>query len=78
MKREELESHLGCRVFIKLLDNTRVSGILEKSGEKTQDDNLRLKKNYYFVRDSYTNQVVKNLIFRCSHVKSLSLKFVKN
>lgn len=72
MKREELEKHIGHCVYITLFDNTIVEGLLEKTGKEEQENNLRLVKNYYFVRDYSTNQVVKNLIFRCSHVKKFS------
>ena len=72
MKREELENYIGHYVYITLFDHVTVEGILEKTGKEQQDNDLRLKKNYYFVRDYSTNKVVKNIIFRCSHVIKLT------
>jgi hypothetical protein len=72
MKKEDFERLIGRATYITLFDGTTVEGILEKTGDEKQDNNLKLVKNYYFVRDFSTNKVVRNLIFRSSHVKKVS------
>ncbi len=73
MTRNELERYLGKCVTITLLDNTVIEGTLHKTGEKAFADNpnLSVPLNFYFCIDE-NNEVVKNTVFRVSHIQKIS------
>lgn len=73
MTRNELERYLGKCVTITLLDNTVIEGTLHKTGEKAfeNDPNLSVLVNFYFCID-VNNKVVKNTVFRVSHIRRIS------
>jgi hypothetical protein len=73
MTRNEFERYLGKCVTITLLDNTVIEGTLHKTGEKAfeNDPNLSVLVNFYFCID-VNNKVVKNTVFRVSHIRRIS------
>ena len=73
MTRNKLERYLGKCVTITLLDNTVIEGTLHKTGEKAFENNpnLSIPVNFYFCTD-VNNEVVKNTVFRVSHIQKIS------
>lgn len=69
MKRSDLEQFLGKPVLVTLFDGKTVRGVLHKTGadDCKNDPNLYLKRNFYFCTVPNT-MVVRNWLFRCSHV----------
>lgn len=75
MTRAEFEKYLGKDVTITLYDGAIYAGILHQTGEKAfaEDPNLSIPLDFYFCTDD-NNQVVKNTVFRVSHIKKISCK----
>lgn len=75
MTRNELDKYLGKDVTIILNDESIYTGILHQTGEKVFADNLNLSLplNFYFCTGS-NNEVVKNTVFRVSHIQKISCK----
>lgn len=75
MTRNELDKYLGKDVTIILNDESIYTGILHQTGEKVFADNpnLSIPLNFYFCTGS-NNEVVKNTVFRVSHIQKISCK----
>lgn len=73
MTRIELERHLGKYVEVILFYGTVIEGTLHKTGEKAFENNpnLLIPLNFYFCTDN-NNEVVKNTVFRVSHIQKIS------
>lgn len=73
MTRNELDKYLGKDVTIILNDESIYTGILHQTGEKVFADNpnLSIPLNFYFCTGS-NNEVVKNTVFRVSHIRRIS------
>lgn len=75
MTRNELDKYLGKDVTIILNDESIYTGILHETGEKAfeNDPNLSIPLNFYFCTGN-NNEVVKNTVFRVSHIQKISCK----
>lgn len=73
MTRNELEKFFGKWVRVTLFDDTVYEGTLHKTGEKAFENNpnLSVPLNFYFCIDE-NNEVVKNTVFRVSHIQRIS------
>lgn len=67
--RKLLDSLVGKKVRVNLLDKDEFFGILHKTGNET-DPNLYLLKNYYYVADDTGNVI--GCLFRSSYVKKIT------
>lgn len=77
MKKSEFEQkYLGKRVQIKLFDGDILTGFLQKTGDERFKNNpdLYIPKNCYFLIENLESQdPVKFLIFRFSHVQKIKI-----
>lgn len=67
--RKLLDSLVGKKVRVNLLDHDEFVGILHKTGSE-KDPNLYLLKNYYYVADDTGNVI--GCLFRSSYVKKIT------